>query len=159
MYKLGEYVVYRKEVCLLKDMQKENYILVPIDDESLKIKVPFKEGNKLLRGLVSKKEIESLIQKIPNINPIEIQDKTIENEYKNLFEEGSLESLIKIIKTTYLRNKKRTEEKKKVTEKDDFYFKKAEKYLYNECAIVLNMTYEEAKQYIIENVEKMLNNK
>ena len=32
------------------------------------------------------------------------------------------------------------------------YFKQAEKYLYNEFSVVLNLTYEATKQYIIEHL-------
>ena len=35
---------------------------------------------------------------------------------------------------------------------DDSYFKKAEKYLYNEFSIVLNKTYDETKEYVINEV-------
>lgn len=65
---------------------------------------------------------------------------------------GTHEDLIKIIKTTYLRNKERTENNKKIREIDDSYFKKAEKYLYNEFSIVLNKSFEETKEYIINKV-------
>ena len=57
--------------------------------------------------------------------------------------------LIKIIKTTYERNNNRLLNNKKISEKDDTYFKLAEKYLYNELAISLNTTSEEIKNYII----------
>ena len=43
---------------------------------------------------------------------------------------------------------------KKVSEKDNRYFEMAEKYLYNEMAIVLNMTPEDVRNYVIEQVSK-----
>ena len=56
--------------------------------------------------------------------------------------------------TTYLRNKERIESKRKVSDKDDYYFSLAERYLYNELSIALDKTYEETKKYIIEQLEK-----
>lgn len=46
MYKIGEYIVYNKEVCLIKDIKNkyindiDYYVLRPLDDKSLNIKIP-----------------------------------------------------------------------------------------------------------------------
>ena len=77
----------------------------------------------------------------------------IEYEYKKLINSGRHEDLIKIIKTTYLRNKKRLDSKKKISDKDQHYFLLAEKYLYNEFGTVLNLSYEDVKKYVIYKVE------
>ena len=73
-----------------------------------------------------KKEI---IKKIPKIDIIKLDDKLLEIEYKKLLN-GSLEDLIKIIKTTYLKNKERLDSKKKISDKDKTYFDKAKLLLY-----------------------------
>ena len=67
------------------------------------------------------------------------------------------EDLIRIIKTTYLRNQKRLEEGKKILDKDSNYFEKAEKYLYNELSISLGMNYDECKQYVISKLSAIDN--
>ena len=51
------------------------------------------------------------------------------------------EDLIKIIKTTYLRNKERIDNNKKIGGTDDEYFKQAEKYLYNEFSFPPKLFY------------------
>lgn len=157
MYKVNEYVIYRKDVCKIIDIKEKNninyYILVPIDDNSLKIEIPI--DNNILKSLISKEEANKLIQKIPNIKPIEYNDKTIENEYKQLLSTGSKEDLIKIIKTAYLKNKEQIDNKKKISDKNNNYFNKAEKILYNELSIILNMTYEETKNHIIIKASQM----
>jgi len=76
----------------------------------------------------------------------------MEYEYKNLLSSGSHEDLVKIIKTTYLRNKERIDNKKKISDKDNRYFQLAEKYLYNEFSIVLGLTIEDTKEYVIDKV-------
>ena len=68
---------------------------------------------------------------------------------------GTHEDLIKIIKTSYLRNKERIDNNKKTTDKDNHYFNQAETYLYNEFSVVLNLSYEETKDYIINEVNKL----
>lgn len=68
-----------------------------------------------------------------------------------------MEDLIKIIKTTYLRNDYRIKNGKRVSEKDSIYFNMAEKRLYNELSISLNLSFNETKEYIINklnNVDK-----
>lgn len=161
MYKKGEYVVYRHDVCIIKDI-KENeatgntyYVMSPIDDESLIINTPVENKMGFLRDIISNDEAKKLIEKIPKIAPIEIvDDKNLEFKYKDMLKSGDYEDLVKIIKTTYLRNESRINSKKKISEKDDTFFKLAEKYLYNELAISLNMSTEEVKNYIFEVASK-----
>lgn len=161
MYKKGEYVVYRHDVCIIKDI-KENklmgntyYVMTPIDDDSLIIDIPIENKMGFLRDIISTDNAKRLIEKIPKINPIEnINDKNLEIRYKEMLNTGNYEDLIKIIKTTYLRNENRINNKKKTSEKDSTYFKLAEKYLYNELSISLNMSIEEVKNYIFEIVNK-----
>ena len=159
MYKKGEYVVYKHDVCIIKDI-KENklrgntyYVMTPIDDDSLIIDIPTENKMGILRSVISFEDANNLIKRIPKIGPIEdINEKNLETKYKEMLKTGIHENLIRIIKTTYLRNERRINNKKKISEKDDTYFKLAEKYLYNELSISLNMTVEEVKKHIFEIV-------
>lgn len=157
MFKTDEYAVYKKDVCKIKGIKKtlngEYYVLAPIDDESLIIDVPTENKLGLLRTIISKEEALRLIDLMSKTEVINTNDKMIENEYRNLMNSGKLEDLIVIIKTTYLRNQERILNKKKIGEKDDNYFKKAEKILYNEISISLGMTFDETKAYIIDRLE------
>lgn len=159
MYKINDYVVYKHDVCKINNI-KENkkngilyYVMTPIDDETLIIDIPIENKNNYLRNIISKEDAEKLISNILNIKPIEnINDKNIDSIYKELLSECKHENLIKIIKTTYLRNENRLNNKKKISEKDDIFFKLAEKYLYNELSISLNKSVDEIKEYIFEKV-------
>lgn len=161
MYKIGDYLVYKRDVCKVKEIKEkyyndiDYYVLNPISDLSLKINVPV-NNETLLRNLISKEEINRLIKNIPNIETISIDDRMIESTYRDLLKTEKHEDLIKIIKTSYLRNKDRTDNNKKISEKDDNYFKLAEKFLYTEFSIVLNKTYEDTKSYVISEVEKLV---
>lgn len=162
MYKANDYLVYKKDVCKVKEIKKNKlngldyYILVPIDDDSLIIDVPTDNRMGYIKDIITKKEAEKLINSIPQIEPLSnIEDKYIENRYKDLIYNGTREDLIRIIKTTYLRNEERTKNKKKISDKDFNYFNKAEKYLYNELSIALNMSFDETKNYIISKVKEL----
>lgn len=158
MFEIGNHIIYKRDVCQIKNIKEKNnidyYELVPIDDDTLKIEVPV--NNESIKSIMSIQEVSKLIEKIPNIEVVECNDKMIEVEYKKLLSTGNKEDLIKIIKTTYLRNKERIENKKKISDKDNTYFLKAERILYNEISIVLNLTFDETKEYIIDKVTEMM---
>lgn len=161
MYKVNDYVMYKKDVCKVREIKNNKlngndyYILVPIDDKSLIIDVPVDNRMGFLRNLISKEEADLLIDNIGNIKPLEnVDEKNVDKSYRDLLYNGSHEDLIKIIKTAYLRNVDRVKNNKKIREKDKDYFNQAEKYLYNELAIVYEMTSDEIKNYIIQKVQE-----
>lgn len=126
MKNIGDYIVCRKQVCKIKDIKNYLYILEPIDDSSLTLQVPI--NSKILRNLITKEDIDKLLNEIPVIDTVNSSDRLIEQTYKDLMHSGTYEDLIKIIKTTYLRNKERINNKKKISEIDNEYFTKAESY-------------------------------
>ena len=158
MYKKGDYVVYRRDVCIIRDIKESKlknttyYVMNPIDDSSLIIDIPIENKMGFLRDVISTDKAKKLIERIPKINPIEnINEKNLDAKYKEMLYTGNYEDLIKIIKTTFLRNESRVNNKKKISEKDNNYFKLAEKYLYNELSVSLNMSVEEVKDYIFKS--------
>ena len=125
MYKVNDLLVYKKDVCLVEEIKPkylrdtDYYVLSPIIDKSLKIQIP--TNSSFIRSLITKEEINKIIENIPNIEVIKNDTKKLENEYKELMQSGTHEDLIKIIKTTYLRNKERLDNNKKTTDKDNYY--------------------------------------
>lgn len=160
MFNIDDFVVYKKDVCKVTDYKEKHikeidyYELVPILDNSLKIVVPV--NSNFLRKVLSSEEAEAIIDNISSIDVIKVNDKLIENEYKRLLHEGGYDGLIKIIKTTYLRNEDRINNKRKISEKDDNYFNLAEKYLYSEFSVALNIDYEHVKEYVIDRVKQKM---
>ena len=62
MFNINEFVVYKKEVCIIKEI-KENqlnhnqyYVLIPVIDNSLRIEVPINNKFNYIRKLVTKEE-------------------------------------------------------------------------------------------------------
>ena len=152
MKNIGEYIVCRKETCKIIDIQDDYYVLEPINDKTLKMKVPV--NSKILRDLIKKEDIDYYLKKIPSVTAIKSSDRMMENTYKELMQSGTYEDLIKVIKTTYLRNEKRKNNNKKISDKDDSYFTQAEKYLYSEFSDVLGFSFEQTKEYVINMVSK-----
>ena len=133
MFKLNDYLVYQKNIYQIIGIKykylnnQDYYILNSVIDPSLTIKLPC--NNNSIRHIINKDEVKEIIKKIPKIDIIKLDDKLLEIEYKKLLN-GSLEDLIKIIKTTYLKNKERLDAKKKISDKDKTYFNKAKLLLY-----------------------------
>lgn len=151
-----KYIIYERDVCIIEKVMKkyikgiDYFILRPLNDKTLKISVPV--TSKMLRNVISFDEANELINNMKNIDVLK-DEKQMENEYKRLLDTSDLNDLVKIIKTTYLRNKERIDNKKKISEKDDNYFNKAEDYLYTELYVALNMKKSEVKKYIIEKLK------
>ena len=151
-----KYIIYERDVCIIEEVMKkyikgiDYFILRPLNDKTLKISVPV--TSKMLRNVISFDEANELINNMKNIDVLK-DEKQMENEYKRLLDTRDLNDLVKIIKTNYLRNKERIDNKKKISEKDDNYFNKAEDYLYTELSVALNMKKSEVKKYIIEKLK------
>lgn len=155
-FNVGDYVVYKRDVCVVTGYREklindiDYYTLVPVMDDTLKIDVPVNFSN--IREVIARDSANRIIDNIVNVDVIDVNDKLIENEYKRLLSLGGYDELISIIKTTYLRNNDRINNKKRISEKDNNYFNLAEKYLYSELAIALDMSYDEVKEYVINRV-------
>lgn len=157
MYKTNDYIVYGKDVCKICDIEKKKfnnedyYLLKPLKDLSLNISVPVSDKANKIRPIISEEEAEKIVNNISNIPQLEVNTKNLDETFKSLLELGKPEDLIKIIKTTYLRNKKHAGIET-TNERNNIYFNLAEEYLYNEFSIALGFSFEETKRYIIDRV-------
>ncbi len=159
MYKEDDYLIYGKQVCRVEKLEERDgikyYILRPIKDESLKIQIPTTTDK--IRDIISKEELDKLLEKIPEIELIDTDKKYLESTYRQLLQNGTHEDLIRIIKTTYLNNQERLAKKKKVTETDKNYFELAEECLYEEFSITLGKDIDATRNYVISKVDQLVN--
>ncbi len=159
MYKEDDYLIYGKQVCRVEKLEERDgikyYILRPIKDESLKIQIPTTTDK--IRDIISKEELDKLLDKIPEIELIDTDKKYLESTYRQLLQNGTHEDLIRIIKTTYLNNQERLAKKKKVTETDKNYFELAEECLYEEFSITLGKDIDATRNYVISKVDQLVN--
>ena len=161
MYKVNDYLIFGKDVCKVKGVEEKKYnnedyyVLAPIKDDTLKLEIPVSSTK--IRNLITEDDLNNLMDKIPSIEPIQIEDKFLESEYKRLLASGNEEDLIKVIKTTYLRNEERVNNRKRKAEKDSIYFKEAEEALYSQVSVIKNISLEEAKEYFINKIKDLTN--
>lgn len=157
MYNINDKIIYKRDVCIIKEIKEklynntDYYKVSPLNDLTLTINIP--ANSPAIKSPLTKEEALAIIESIPSIEPIKSNDKSLENVYKELLSTEELKDLICIIKTTYLRNKQRIDNGKKIGDKDENYFQKAEYYLYSHLATSLNMTYDECQEYIKNYIE------
>ncbi len=167
MYKINDIVVYRRDVCRVVDIRKsdfsgeECYVLVPYGstDNSVMMHVPVSNKGGHLRDLVSREQIDDLIRSAPDIETLASKPANMKSQYAALMKGDSIQDLVCIIKTSYLRNNERAKNHKKLASIDAEYLKKAEKLLYTEIGIALNMTFEESKAFFEEEVSRISSKK
>lgn len=166
MYNVGEYIIYgTKGVCQVADittmdldgMQKgtKYYILQPWNQSGSRIFVSVDNQKTLMRRILLRQEAETLIDEIPEIGEMWIDnEKMREERYKECIRTCDCRELVRIIKTLYLRREERIKAGKKITATDERYLKLAEDHLYSELAVALEMPAEHMQEYITERVEK-----
>ena len=70
----------------------------------------------------------------------------MKSQYANLLKTNEITDLIRIIKTSYERNRIRMEQHKKAASVDDEYLQKCRRLWYNELSVVLGMSFGRVKR-------------
>ncbi|MCR1949861.1 MULTISPECIES: CarD family transcriptional regulator [unclassified Clostridium] len=162
MFKINDYVVYGSNgVCKVTDIEQvtlrneelEYYILSPVYNDKMTIKIPVNNKKILMRELMTKAEITNLIKEIAKNETVEIEDsrKRIE-EYKAIIKRGNAEELIKVINSIRLEKNEKNSLGKKLNKTDEDIMISARKQLYQEMAIVLDINVDEVQDYIKNNI-------
>lgn len=164
MFEIGDYVIYGGNgVCMVKKIgtldtlsrvkEKIYYTLEPLYVKGSVFYTPVDNKKVIMRKVISKEETNRLIDEIPNIELIRIEnDKVREVELKEAMQRRECKEWVRIIKTLYLRKKNRIAQGKKITATDEKYLKQAEEQLFGELAIPLEMDKSEVENFIIEKV-------
>ena len=166
MFKIGDYVAHYKEgVCEVmsigklnmscSDKDKDYYTLKPLYDAGGTLYTPVTNEKRQIREVISGSESQALLKEISDIELIGVTDeKRRESFYKEALLKNQCRDWIAIIKTSYTRKMKRIASGKKVINVDDRYLNIAEKFLYGEFAVALNLPREEVKGYIKDYLGK-----
>ncbi len=135
------------------DKKRQYYTLYPVYQRESAIYVPVDSDKVKIRPIITKEEIQTLLEEIPELETIWVAN---EREREVLYKEALLScdcrELVRIIKTIYFRKKSRVKDGKKVAAVDERYFHMAEEQLYGELAYVLGMEKENMAAYITEHM-------
>lgn len=166
MFSKGSYITYGTYgACKISDIRKEDfsgcgqqeyYILQPVStNDGSKLFVP--TDNELLTGkmrhMPSAQEIHSLIESIPEDNTAWIDNSSERKErFKEVMENGDHRELIAMIKCIHDKKSERIACGKKLWISDENTLAQAEKILYNEFALVLDIRPEDVLPFINEEL-------
>ena len=163
MFKVKDYVVYGAiGVCQVADIVKEQgahsdeieyYVLQSICENHLTIKTPVDNSNVLVRELISKDEIAALITTMPEQKTVWVKNGRERNmNFKAALKSGKCEEWVKLVRTIYMEKQEKSGASKKLAKSDEDIMQAAEKKLYGEFAIALNISPDEVLPYILEHV-------
>lgn len=160
MFEVGDYIVCGNNgICLVQDISTIDiadvdkdrlyYILQPVYTKSSVVYIPVDNDKIVMRKVLTKDQVNELIQHIPEIETIvEMNDKLREERFKECMKNHDCTDWIKVIKTLYLRRMERMKKGQKVTATDARYLKSAEENLYCEFAMALGIEKQEVEAYI-----------
>lgn len=166
MFKIKDTVLYGAEgVCQIVAVTKENfglgtleyYVLRPIYKDSLTIYVPTGNDHLLskMRRILSREEILEIIQSMPEETLLNINDEDLrELKYQEIINSGDRRAVVKLIKTIYFRQEGRRKQRKKPYALDERFLKEAEKLLYDEFALVLEVKPNQVLPFILNQIEQ-----
>ena len=146
MFRIGDYVAHYKEgVCEVVNIgkidmgssDKEYYTLKPVYDAAGTVYTPVDNKREQIRQLITKEEAE----------------KQREAMYKNALLHNQCREWVSLIKTSYGRNKERIQAGKKTINIDERYMSSAEKFLYGELAVVMEMPRDKVSGYVKEHLD------
>ncbi len=162
-FSVGDYVMYGTSgVCRLEGVEKRNFdgqheleylILLPVSSSSSKYYIPVQSMENKIRHLLSKEEINSLIDEMPETEGIWYADN---NERKAVFnsiiKSDDYKKIISMTKSLHDHKIKKISGGKKLNASDENLMKKAEDLMYQEFAQVLGIRKDEVEQYIINRI-------
>lgn len=160
MAEIGEIVLYGSEgVCRISEISKikvghkreEYYVLHPIHREGATVYVPLNNETLLskMRRLLTKEEIENLIQQVAAEEPLWIEDSGERKaEYQRILSGTDRLELLRMIRGLYLRRDMLRQRGKYLRGSDEQLLRDAEKILNDELALVLEMERREVPEYI-----------
>ena len=167
MFKINDYVMYGSTgVCKIADIRKEThvninseetdyYILLPVYNDNIVIKIQVNNPNTSMRPILTKDEVLSLIKTMPETEPVWIDDNRDRSEYfKSILKSKESEGWAKLIKTLFLEKEARSLVGKSLTKTDEGIMNTAEKLLYEEFAVALDITPDEVLPFIQEYITK-----
>lgn len=163
MFKVNDYIMYgRTGVCQVTEIRNgksmgntgtDYYVLNPVFEKNSVIMTPVDNEKILMREVVSKQEILSMIDLISNEDTEWIDDDKIRNEkFKSSIKAGICEDWIRLIKTIHSQAEEKKSIGKKISQMDEGILKEVKKLLYEEFSLVLKIPTEEVENIIYKQI-------
>lgn len=163
MFKKGEKIVYGTtgvcivdDVCekeLIRNQKKMYYVLKPVFQPNNIIYSPVEDGKVFMRPVMTAKEADELILKIPEIRNENSKACLSQEEYRAELSSHSSVDLIKLTAIIYQKKKSANANNKKLGFVDEKYMHLAESLLFGELSVALDIPLDEVQKYIKSKIE------
>lgn len=166
MYKTGDFVVHKVDgLCQITnissldipdcDHNKQYYYLIPTDCPTSKIYVAVGSGDATLREPVTHDEALDLIDSIPELDEISVEnEKNRQSEYNKALVQNDARELCRLLKTTHARKEARIRKGRTATSVDEHFLRSAEHALFSELSYALGVDEKEMNEFIEDRLSK-----
>ena len=166
MFQVNDHVVYGNYgICVVKAIgslemdsvvkDRLYYTLEPLYSNNNTTYITVDKDNSM-RCAITEPEAWKLIDGIQAQEMIQVADeKRAEQAYREIMRTNECSGWSRIIKTIYLKNRKRLAEGKRYTAKDDIYLRLAEDFLFRELAAALKVKKEDVESIISDRVKQL----
>lgn len=164
MFQIGDYIMYGKTgVCQVLGIDKgvlfdgvklDYYVMQPVyKNNSSIIKAPVESSKIRMRNLISRQEIDSYIDAMPEMESAWItDDKARFQRFNTILSTGNCGDWIDLIRAVYFKKRDRKTGDKSISPRDLEISKEAKRLLHEEFSIPLAITPEEVEQFISSKV-------
>ena len=167
MFQAGDLVVYGTTgVCRVEsidqpnmtgaDRHKKYYRLKPFYQDGV-IYTPVDNTKVSIRPVISREDAENLIDLIPGIRAEAYRAPTLQalaQHYQTAFRSHSCQDLVELIMSIYTKQQETTSQNRRLGMVDERFLKQAERLLYGELAVALEIPFDEVQPYISNRVKR-----
>ncbi len=164
MFALGDKIMYGTEGVYIvseyadspidKSDGRRFYVLKPAHGpEGNLIYTPVDNDKVNMRPVMTRDEALAFIDTIPDISALEVEkEKNRREVYRLTMQDADCNEYVSIIKTVHQRREELAKYKKRLSEADNNYEKKAKFCLYGELSIALDIPVDEIERFIVDKL-------
>ena len=140
---------------ILGKPETEYYVLHPVFSNDLEIMTPIDGQRTYMRELVSEQKVYSLIESIPEQEPVWEDDSKIRNaRFMTAMNTGRCEEWIAVIKSIDQKSEEFRLNRKKLSYLDETMLKDAKRLLYEEFSHSLHLRPEDIESFILKRLTR-----
>jgi CarD family transcriptional regulator len=166
MYQVGDIIIYSCEgACRVESIEKLD--VSGIDHEKLyynlspvyhmgNIFVPL-DTKMFMRPVIKPEDARNLINLIPTIKVnlvVSMSRRSLEELYNDHIQTHDCTDLIRVLKIVHVKGIAAAKDRKKLGAIDERFRKKAEDLLFGELALVLSMSKDDVKSYVVNKIQE-----
>jgi len=167
MFQPGDLVVYGTTgVCRVESVgcpditevnrQRQYYQLKPLYQDGV-IYTPVENTHVSIRPVIARETAESIIDLIPTIQVTAYQAPTLQaltQHYHEAVRNADCRDLMQLIMSIYSKQQQAEAKNRRLGMVDERYWKQAERLLYGELAVALDIPFENVQPYIAQRIAK-----